>query len=317
MDHFHWGCTCLSHMILYYETKRDIQWIDKIKRQMRDGTIISLQNVETAKHEVIEESRILASKTQVREKIVRFVTEDRISHFAMGIPSEIMKIEYQDVLDYWEYLNCNHHIYEIQFKDRMDMEAAFQEIISSVQNTENHVTHKFIRNKTVDEYLILSKEDPCKLKIYFQIPPLTEKEDYVIRAFLEYYMQELIERYLHIHVCIEEKFFSKSEKYVLMTIRGVPQNEIGAFLSKIRTCMEENANLTEMQLLYPGFIDNISRAMQQEKAYDTLNKYQNWLVFGKPIFCGEDIDKISGPDSEIFEVIKYILNEGVKVIVTT
>lgn len=317
MDHFHFGCTCLSHMILYYETKRDIQWLDKVKQRMRDGTIISRKDVEKAKREVIEESQILTLKTQEREKIVRFVTEDRIKHFAMGIPSEIMKIRYQDVLNYWKYLNCNHHIYEIQFKDKNDVETIFQEMIKSVRNRNNQFAYKFNRNNSGDEYLILSQEEKCMLKIYFQIPPLREKEDYVTLAFLEYYVQELIEQFLHIDVCIEEKFFSKSEKYVLMIIPSVSQSEIRTLIPNIRSCIEKNACLAEMQLLYPEFINNISRAMGQEDVYDSLNKYQNWLLFDKPIFCREDIDKISRPDSKIFEGIQYILNEGVKAVITT
>ena len=65
IDHFRWGCTCLSHMILYYETKHDIQWINNIKRKMGDYTVISPRGVEIAKAEVMEESRLLKSKTHL------------------------------------------------------------------------------------------------------------------------------------------------------------------------------------------------------------------------------------------------------------
>lgn len=91
-DHFRCGCTCLSHMILYYETKHDLHWMDKIKQRMHDSTLITAENVETAKAEVIAESQLLKAKTRLNEKIVRFVTEDRITEFAMGEPSEIQSV---------------------------------------------------------------------------------------------------------------------------------------------------------------------------------------------------------------------------------
>ncbi len=316
-DHFRWGCTCLSHMILYYETRHDFQWINEIKQQMRNNTIISSQKVDIAKTEVIEESRLLKAKTQLREGLVRFVTEDRITDFAMGIPSEIEKIQYQDVLDYWEYLNCRHHIYEIPFRDRQDVESVFQEILESYPLKENDTVHKFVRNKTCDEYLVLSQSDQCTLKIYFQIPPLAGKEDYVAKAFIECYLQKLFSKHLQIDVSIEEKFFSKSEKFVLMTVHGVPEEKVKLMISNMRTCIAEKSSFDDMRSLYSGFIDDVIRAIAQEKAVDSINKYQNWLLFQKPFFSAEDVAAISSFNSDMSAAVKYILNEGVKVVVTS
>ncbi len=316
-DHFRWGCTCLSHMILYYETKHDMQWINKIKQQIGDSTIISPQSVEMAKAEVMEESRLLKSKTRLNEKLVRFVTEGRITDFAMGEPSEIRKIRYQDVREYWEYLNGCHHFYEVPFRSRQDVESAFQHILQSHPISGKDFICDFVRNKSCDDYLILSQAETCTLKIYFQIPPLTGKADYVKKAFLECYLQRLFNLNLQINVSFEDKFFSRSEKYVLMTVPGVLKKKVEFILSEMRVCVAERSCFADMQSQYSEFMDNIIQAIAQENTLDSINKYQNWLIYRKPYFTQGDIVPVRSLSRDIFVVIKYILNEGVKVVVTS
>lgn len=315
IDHFRWGCTCLSHMILYYETKHDIQWINKIKRKMEDYTVISPQSVEIAKAEVMEESRLLKSKTRLNEEVVRFVTEGRITVFAMGESSEIQKIRYQDVLEYWEYLNGCHHIYEVLFHNRQDVESAFQQILQSYPLSE--AAHDFVKNKTSDEYLILSRGETCTLKLYIQIPPLKDKRDYVTKAFFECYLQRLFHRHLHMNISMEDKYFSKSEKFVMLTVPRVLKRKVEFVLSEIRACVEEKSSLVDMQSQYSAFLDTINQAISAENALDSINKYQNWLIYRKPFFSQEDMAMVSSFNIDMFVNMKKMINEGVKVVVTS
>lgn len=316
-DHFRCGCTCLSHMILYYETKHDLHWMDKIKQRMHDSTLITAENVETAKAEVIAESQLLKAKTRLNEKIVRFVTEDRITEFAMGEPSEIQRICFQDVRDYWEYLNSCHSVYEIQFRNRKDVEVAFQQILQSDPLSKKGAIHNFIRNKPGDDYLILSKSKMCTLKIYFQLPPLKGRVEYAVKAFLECYLQKLFCRHLQLNVSIEEKFFSKSEKFILMTIPGVLEGKVDSLISDMRVCTAEKPDLTDMQLQFKEFIDHITQAINQEDTLDSINKYQNWLIFHKPYFSQADIGMLRSMDWDLSGVLEYVRNEGLKVVVTS
>lgn len=313
-DRSSWGCTCLSHMYLYFESKCDIGWIDSLKEQMKNNSIITKDKVEIAKMEVIEESRVLSFLTNKRQRIVRFISEDRITSFAMGNPSEIERIKLEDVVNFWDYLCRNHHIYEIQYKSKADVDAAFKDIISTVSQTNNKL---IIENRPLDEYLILSEGELCRLDIYFQLPLILHKKDFIAKALIEYYLKEIFIDHLDIIVDINDKYFSKTEKYVVVTSSNVPHKRIKTLLSDLRNCIVDYADSTSINSSYPKFRKLVLYAMKQENAIDLINKYKNYIIYKHPIISQPFMLEHTRINYDIAYSIDYLLKSSAKIVVTS
>ena len=103
----------------------------------------------------------------------------------------------------------------------------------------------------------------------------------------------------------------------MLTVPRILKGKVEFVLSEIRACVEERSSPVDMQSQYLEFLDTINQAIAAENALDSINKYQNWLIYRKPFFSQEDMAMVRSFNIDMFTNMKKMLNEGVKVVVTS
>ena len=149
-------------MGLYFETRNHKSWLKKVLQRLSSNDITTPKDVESAKKEVLQESLILAGTTETNERIVQYVTENRITHFAMGVPSEISKIQHEDVVNLWEEFKKTNSIHVFQFRNAKEIKALTK--LAITQNTVQK-NYRYILNQVDSGPLLLTHENTCRLEI--------------------------------------------------------------------------------------------------------------------------------------------------------
>lgn len=314
LDHFQWGFTCLSHMCLFYSSFSDTRWINKTKELLYSGEIITRSGVQKAKHDVAEECNLMSAKTQERERVVRFVTENRIKYFAMGDPHEIRKIRYYDVRDYLSEILSENKLYLINFRDKFDVEDYFDKRINTISQIN---PGSFTENTDYDEYLDLRDDiqQHCCLEVFIQLPNAIDKDMYLAKAFIESFLPDILQESILHEVSFNEKFFSRLEKYMVINIMNVEHSKIRTAINAINESFCSFLSKIDLVESMAAFMDLVKQSENDESAYDCLNKYKNYIVFGKPIFTKEVICNSSITEELLYNALTYFKNQRLKIVI--
>lgn len=308
-EYFANGYTCLNHACLYY-CSNNIEWIQNIYEEIRDNKIITQKRVEFAKHQVVNECQNLAHITALREKIVRFVTENRISQFAMGDIDTIKNIKYEDVLKWVNEIKAENNLYSFQFLDSEDVR---KEIMNyQLKHKKNYTCPSSSRKE--NEYLTIHDNywRIAKTEVYIQLPAVYDKASYMGRIFWEYCIKKIYSTSINKKLEINEKYYTNRERFLVITLFTDDNDDIQKFLNLI----SNNNFINRMfNCSYINFSDYITVALQTtKKTYDYINEFQNYVLYGKPIFNIEDTKYL---DEAYKEAIKFnaIADQPKKIIV--
>ena len=178
LDHFQAGYTCLSHMCLFYSSLNDFKWIEKTSQQIYTGQIITKRAVARAKADVLSECISMQDITFTREKIVRFITEGRISHSIMGNPDEVEKIHFLDVQDYLESVVQEKKVYLVKYRDKQEVKTYFEKVLSNF----NYADVLTTQNSTTDDFLYLTENSICTVEVFIKITNL-DKGTFFVKPF--------------------------------------------------------------------------------------------------------------------------------------
>ena len=276
------GYTCLDHVSLYYASTSN-KWLQNIRGIVTNGTIIKNSSVEVAKHQVIHECNNLKEITTIREKIVSFVTENRIKQFAMGNIEEIELIKTVDVFRWLKNAKKCGNFYEFMFYDVMELEVKIGEYIANFEEKREKV---YCKNKNEkDDYIFAQLNSVFTgADIYIRLPIFFKKEQYILLAFTEYCLKRLSEKYMNIEVDVIEKFFTYAERYIVIKTNFLDKQDTVSYIDKLRDISSSSIVHDFIKLIRVDFIKFVEMAfLQEKKSYDCINEFQNYILYDKPV----------------------------------
>lgn len=295
-SHFAFGYTCINHACLYYCCSMGEEWLDEIENLILSCNIVNEKNVRYAKNQVIEECINLREITKEREEIVRFVTDNEIQNFAMGNINEIKEIQCQDILNWLESIKKN--IIKIKFASINELQSALKENMSYSSTILKK--HKYILEvKKHDEYFYINPTDKkMGVDIFLKLPIFYKKENFIMKAFLEYIFQIICKEKLGIDIIISEKNFNFSQRFLSITIHGLSAVKIKKTIIELKTIFKET-DTGEFTKLKSNFKTMMKKVLFEEKKNsDYINEFQNYILYGKPIFGKEDIELLNYIDNK-------------------
>lgn len=173
------GYTCLDHIILYFISSTE-SGLETIFEQIITGRIICEKNVIEAKEQVYNECLRMKEITDVRENLVRFISDNRITNFAMGKQETIVKIQQKHVQECLNSIIENHDLYAIRFRHKNEIQMKCRSILSEYCNEKTKKNIYTEQSKKEDEILlVVCKDKQEKIEIYFRIPISENKEEYI------------------------------------------------------------------------------------------------------------------------------------------
>ena len=225
------GYTCIDHIFLYFTSRNEIS-LKKIRNRIEDKSVITTDKVEIAKHQVICECENLKDKIASNEKKVKFITENRIKNFAAGNIDDIKRITTQEIEN---WLGC------IINEKRMFFFLLEDFVYDSIRNIcVKHNMNKYERKKeeTV-EILYMCKNIKCRydLEIYVPLFQVLEKEKYIQLLLDEYYIEKYLIKFSN-QVEVTEKFFSYTERYLLINMKNVLFDVLPEIIRELRNSSE-------------------------------------------------------------------------------
>lgn len=259
------------------------------------GEIFTDENVYCAKQQVAKEISDLCQRTQRNERIVRFVTDNRIERLSIGEANQIAKIETTDIQTWFSMQKAFGNIYRYLFFDTHEM------ILSTpLPHTEIFDFHQRARYMDgVNHSSILYLTPMIKTKdvqLYFRISALLEKEDLVKKALFEHCVQREIAGSLGFEAIVTDKFFDINERFVVLSFLWDTSTNLGDILTQVRKAI---SSITPEKFL--AYKTNFKQLMltvmeQEESNSEILNAMKNEILYNIPRIQTEDlriIDSVS------------------------
>lgn len=312
------GYTCLDHACLYYTAiKEEEKWINYINNLINSGEIINNQNVERAKAQVIYECRSMERLTFERERVVRFVTENRINHFAMGKVEEISQITCNDIKIWLNNIKKENKFYQIRFNGKKEIKEQIQHIKLKRKLYRQVKKSKNTFNEDKVFYITDIKNKKCIINLYLKLHRILSIEELVIKTFILCYIQYLCRKYLYIDTYVKEEYFTYSERYAVITLINVDVDDSSYIADKLRTCVESKSTPKELfyyKKLFYKYMKKVS--LQNENNEDWVNKFYNYILYDIPIFDLKNVFELEDViDKNIFTFLDCIIHQSLKVVV--
>ncbi|EHJ02165.1 hypothetical protein CDLVIII_5695 [Clostridium sp. DL-VIII] len=313
-----YGYTCLDHACLYYTAiKEEKEWINYIDDLIENGDIINTQNVERAKVQVINECIGMEKITIEREKIVRFVTENRIGYFAMGKIDEISKITYKDVEAWLNDIKRKNIFYKIRFNEKREIQEQVKAIIEKDKLAKKIKISECIFDKDMVLHINEIEDKKCTIDLYFKINNILSIEESIIKEFILCYLQYLCQKYFHTDTYVKEKYFTYSERYIVITVIDITVDTSNNTANKLRRCLEKRNTVKELFYYKKFFYKYIKEwSLQDESNEDWINKFYNYVLYDIPIFDLKNVLELADViDERIFEHLDYITHQPIKIVI--
>lgn len=305
------GYTCLDHIILYFISSTE-SGLETIFEQIITGRIICEKNVIEAKEQVYNECLRMKEITDVRENLVRFISDNRITNFAMGKQETIVKIQQKHVQECLNSIIENHDLYAIRFRHKNEIQMKCRSILSEYCNEKTKKNIYTEQSKKEDEILLVEcKDKQEKIEIYFRIPISENKEEYIAKLWFEYSLYLVCKEELNMSVSISDKFYTYTERYIVLRIYGLEHKKIKSILCVIRQHMMYKIKNFETS----DCKKYLHRCLYSEKhIQDYINEFQNYILYGIPIISNQDICLMEYISKER-EILENILFNTLKIVV--
>lgn len=285
------GYTCMSHVCLYFQSD-SLEMLQEIDERIMRGDIITDKNVRCAKNQVTKEIINLHKKTAEFERIVGFVTENRVRKSVIGNPEEIESIQLEDIARWFWEKQRNDKLFRFIFKDANNM--IFSTAIPNL--CEFPKTECEFYGNPVNEDSFLYIEQPFGHQIiqaYLKIPSLFTKKDVIKKAFYEFCARRKVQDKLEIELIISDVFFSVDERYILAEFTGNSEIEVMDIIRMIRKEIS-SISVEEIQLYGIEFMDQSYRILsRRESNYEVMNAVKNSIIYSIPQISFEDLRDVN------------------------
>ena len=217
------GYTCIDHIFLYF-TSRNKSSLKKIRNKIEDKSVITTDKVEIAKHQVICECENLK-----------------------GNIDDIKKITTQEMENWLECIINEKRMFFFSLEDFV------YDSMQSICVKHNMNKYEQKKEQTV-ELLYMCKDIKCRcdLEIYAPLFQVSEKEQYLQLISDEYYIERYLIRFSD-QVEVTEKFFSYTERYLLINMKNVLFDALPEIIRELKNSSEwgkKYSYKTEKENLY-------------------------------------------------------------------
>jgi hypothetical protein len=312
------GYTCIDHVCLYFATiKKEGNWISDISESICKGKLINDQNVEEAKAQVIRECKNMENLTFQREKIVKFVTENRINNFAMGKVEDISRITCNDIDIWLNDIKKEDKLYKVNFCDKTEIIQEIKNITLRSKAHKDIKTSNYTSHEDMNLYLTKIEDKRYTINLYLKIKNILSIEELVAKTFVLCYIQYLCKKYFHINTFVKEKYFTYSERYAVITLVDINIDESKNIANKLRICLERKNTDNELSNYKKIFYEYMRKiSSQNENNEDWINKLYNYVLYDIPIFNLKSIfELIDDIDKNILIYFHYIIHQPIRVVV--
>lgn len=292
------GYTCNNHIYLHFCCEA-LETLKEIDKRVMTGEILTDENVFCAKQQVTEEISDLRQRTQRNERIVRFVTDNRIDRLSMGEANQITKIETADIQTWFSKQKDSGNIHRYMFFDAHEM------ILSTpLPHTEILDFHQRARcMDRVNGSSILYLPPMAKTKtvqLYFSNSRVTCKGGIGKKALYEHCVQREIYDDLGFEVVVTDKFFDIHERFVALSFLWDTSINLRNILTQIRQAISSISS--EKFLKYKkNFKQLMLTVMKQEESNsEILNAMKNEILYHIPRIQLEDLKVIDSVSFESF-----------------
>lgn len=304
------GYTCIDHACIYF-TSNSLSELRKIDEDFRLGAYITEENVRIAKHQVKYEIMNLFQDTQEKEKLVAFVTQNRIKKFPMGDMSQIEKIATIDVNNWFLGNKQRGDIYRFLFRDAKDIQ------VSNFINSSHCYSSQSSENKKIESdkfYYINIKKNPKKAELYFKIPIFYERIEFIRKALFEYCIQKKVLEAVGVKIHISEKYYDYNERFDVISFIIDSVNDLN---NKLRKMRKEICNITaeEFEHFKTEFKESVTQIIKvDESNLERINAIKNLILYDKPIINVEDLIMIDAINYNTFP-IKDIVDTSLRIVI--
>lgn len=273
------GYTFLNHVCLYY-TCDSLDILKEVDRRIMSGEIITPQNVNCAKQQVIDEIHNLANETRIKQERVSFITDGRIRQFSMGNVEQVTEIRTEDVSRWFHEKQQNGRIFRYLFKN------AHQMILATPMPT-TFPTHLMKRkqNDIITADRVFQDHQEAKstaVKMYFKIPALYKKDDLIKKALFEYCIQRKLNDALGVDAVVTDEYFDNNERFSVLCFRWDDLSKIIEIIELIRRAIA-NISLKEFMEYkkeYKIILFDFIKSAESNSAM--VNRMKNWILYQIP-----------------------------------
>lgn len=275
------------------------------------GAYITEENVEIAKHQVKYEINNLSRETQEKEKLVGFITDNRIKKFAMGEISQIVQITVDDVKEWFEENIRRGDVHKFLFRNVEDIK--FPDYIYPVKQC-SKIKLKNVKRTEDRIYYMNQNAEFDKAEIYFPIPVFYDKACFVKKALFEYCIQRKIFEILEEEIDISEKYYDYDERFDVVSFQI---EDINKLEDRVKQFKKAIGDITEKEFrnYKKEFQEFVAKIMEiDELNQERINVIKNLILYDKPIIYAEDLKVIDDIKYNMFP-IKCIARTTLRIVI--
>lgn len=310
-----YGYTCIDHMVLSFSSQKEDS-LKKIIEMIKDKSIVRVDRVEIAKHQVICECNNLKKEIALNEKIVGFVTDNRITNFAAGKVDDIKRITTNDVQQWIDGTLSERRMFSFELDD---INYDFLETINDIKR--KHDRKEPIYKNVSDQYLYLNKilERTCNVDIYFPLAHIRQKQNYIHLIIGERYIRDCLRKWVdnfNGDIDVSEKYFSFQERYLLISLGKVRIEAIDSLVSRLHSLPDDEL-CTGYYLSQKTLFEEINELEQRidNKRSERLIALINKVVYGIPEIKKDDLVLFESTEKGLCKELKESLSMGAKIVV--
>ena len=305
------GYTCIDHIFMYFASRNESS-LKKIKDKIEDRSIIRADRVEIAKHQVIWECENLKDEIASNEEKVRFITDNRITNFAAGKVEDIKEITAQNISEWLDGIINEKRMFFFSLEEYSY--ASLQNVCakhypSQCKPKQQETVHLLYMNS--------QKQISYKVEIYVPLSLSCEKEKYFWQLLDEQYIKNYLCKFTE-QIDVSEKFFSYTERYLLISIENALPDWIPEIVRELRNSADwgkdssyENEKEKFRYQLMMAQDDGESSNM------DIIYAVINELVFDIPfIDIEKDIDLLESIGNHLSAEIQESLKKNMKIVIS-
>lgn len=306
------GYTCIDHTFLYF-TSQNENSLNIVRSKIENKSIVRKDRVEIAKHQVVCECEDLKNKISENEKIVKFVTENRIRNFAAGKVEDIKKIEMQDVWDWLNAIIVEHRILFFSLEELKNKMVNIQIILNEKKRKQN------IREREVSvQILYMDKclKEKYDAEIYVPINMTFDKTEYLEMIIGENYLEKYLSEFADT-VEVSEKFFSYRERYLLIRMKNILFNMLPVIIEELRNGIKrvkKSSYLSYKEMFYKKLVE--VKAEYENDNSCILNALVNSILYDIPqINIETEIGLFDKAEDKLCMELEESLKRGMKIII--
>lgn len=305
------GYTCNTHVCLHF-CSNSLEVLQELDKRIICGCSITDDNIECAKSQVAHEIISLFADTEKKKELVKFVTDSRVCKFAMGDIAEITKINTSDVQKWFAEKLCHNNICRFLFR-RTDRKMLSEPIYSEIGWKKGVNEDSYSEG---DKYYCYGKNEGSAsfIDMYFKVPVLNQKLDFIKKALFEYCVKNRIFDTLKINLRISDKFFDYDERYLLISMPWYESNNVEKVIYDIREIVSK---ITWSE--FEGYKQDFEEVLRLfyakgESSYDYVNARKNSILYDLPMINEQDLQLIEQIDFSSFPT-ERIVKQTLRVVI--